>query len=109
MSALMRAADERHKVRRRARGQKRKAQGGQRFCFGFHAAPTHERLYDLTVNPNNNALLGVQEACELLLEAGCPWNLQDKDGYCAGTAGSKKCSSQNIQRKVQRGATGSRL
>ncbi|KAL6754912.1 arginine N-methyltransferase 2 [Haematococcus lacustris] len=27
---------------------------------------------------------GYQEAVELLLQAGCPWNLQDKDGYCAG-------------------------
>jgi hypothetical protein len=26
-----------------------------------------------------------QGAVEMLLEAGCPWNLQDKDGYCAGS------------------------
>lgn len=36
-------------------------------------------------------LLGLQaadgghtEACALLLDAGCPWNLQDCEGYCAG-------------------------
>ncbi len=28
---------------------------------------------------------GHAAAVEALLEAGCPWNLQDKDGYCAGT------------------------
>jgi len=25
-----------------------------------------------------------KEAVELLLQAGCPWNLLDNDGYCAG-------------------------